>query len=354
MSTTCNVHDYFQALAGAWRSQVGATQSHAPSWPSLIPLAIACGEAGLIAQTVPPPAVLPAHVLRPLTQTLRLQKAQYLRRQGEIAKTFAVLGEARIEAILLKGWSIGRKYARPWCRPLGDVDLAVDPGDLLRAQAALRKVPGGTSMIDLHAGVPDVPDTNWRELYGRSVTVPLSGQQVRLLGPLDEAKQLIMHCWRHSARRAIWFCDVATAVESLPVDFPWNRLLNNNWDGGIYRAIIGLTRELLGARVNSDLAREHCVPSSWLRNTVLKCHATRLERALRGDSPDQFPRCGMQRIWGDPMRTVLRTGLSPFDSLAKIHLSGILCRPRQYAVRLCHKMTHQRRQQGVQMHEVRA
>ena len=51
-------------------------------------------------------------------------------------------------------------------RPSGDVDLCVPEGDVAAAAAKLSGPLPCT--VDLHAGVPDLPDRRWCEVLGRS------------------------------------------------------------------------------------------------------------------------------------------------------------------------------------------
>jgi hypothetical protein len=345
---------YFHAIANTWRHDRNNQTFASSQWERIVPTAISCGEAAFFWHETLPQSLLTAKQARDLQTACRLQQGQFLRRQHEIAAAFKVLNEAGVDAILLKGWSIGRRYAQPWRRPLGDIDLAVAPHDLSRASLALKKLPHAKRLIDLHAGVPDCSNTAWPELYSRSLMIPLQDQPMRMLGPTDELQQLIMHCWRHSARRAMWLCDVAVAAEALPADFAWDELFHNNPHGDIYRAVLGLARHLLGAEIASATARQLCEAPTWLLESVLACHEQRVQRAVRGESPDDFPRRGMQRVWGDPMRTVSRLGISPYRSLASIHAAGGLYRPLQYARRLRRKMSSEGSSHEIAVHEVRA
>src|SRR5262249_56795426 len=99
-------------------------------------------------------------------------------------------------------------------RPCDDVDLCVPEDQLAVAVGALSgPLP---CIVDLHGGVPDLPDRTWGEVFGRSRLVPGVGSEVRILGEEDQLRLLCLHLARHGIARPLWLCDVGACLEGLP------------------------------------------------------------------------------------------------------------------------------------------
>jgi hypothetical protein len=93
-----------------------------------------------------------------------------------------------------------------------------------------------------------------------------------MLGAEDHLVVLIRHFLRHNAWRPMWLCDIATAVESRPTDFDWDRCLSRpRHQRGWVACTLGLAHELLGAHLDGTpfAGRARHLPT-WLVPAVLR------------------------------------------------------------------------------------
>lgn len=176
------------------------------------------------------------------------------------------LAQAGLAPILCKGWSVARLYPEPHLRPYGDLDLWL-PRDQ-RARAAELLADAGDVDIDDH----DLDTLAPEEVAAHARTVELDGVPVRVLSPEHQLRTLCLHQLRHALWRPLWLVDVAVMVERLDADFDWDRCLfgpRHVRDG--VEVVIGLARELLGARVphGPDGVRVRRLPR-WLVPAVLE------------------------------------------------------------------------------------
>jgi hypothetical protein len=124
---------------------------------------------------------------RELHEVYRRFRLLALLHEREFAPVFSLLHDEGIEAVLVKGWSIARRYPERGLRPYGDIDLCVAPDQFERAERVLAGLPN----IDLHRGFTRIGQTKtvqrptsnvqrqriqqeWDELYARTQVVCLS------------------------------------------------------------------------------------------------------------------------------------------------------------------------------------
>src|SRR5205807_1179327 len=93
---------------------------------------------------------------------------------------------------------------------------------LTKAVAVLEQASGLRGVVDLHEGMPDLPDRSWDEVYRRSRLVRLRNSDVRILGAEDHLRLTCFHLLRHGAWCPLWLCDVVVILESLPPGFDWD------------------------------------------------------------------------------------------------------------------------------------
>jgi putative nucleotidyltransferase-like protein len=201
-----------------------------------------------------------------LHEVYRRHRLSALIHQREIAYVFSLLNAEGIEAVLVKGWAIARRYPDAALRPYGDIDLCIRPDQIEKAQAVLRCLENlDGHQVDLHSGFgeigssvrqtsvcrvsPKVPSwrrqrqtkalsdiSDWDELFDRSQLVlcepgvvttgsqaktkdpgPKSGVSasipVRILSDEDHLRILSLHLLRSGAWRPPWLCDVALLLE---------------------------------------------------------------------------------------------------------------------------------------------
>jgi hypothetical protein len=190
-----------------------------------------------------------------LHEVYRRQRLSALLHERELVEVLTLFRAEGIEAVLVKGWAIARRYPDPALRPYGDLDLCVAPAQFARAQAVLKRIQTlAGPFVDLHSGFGkigagkhldlsrlrkwllgardnsrELDGNSWDELYARSQVVTLeaqskdqspkskvqSGFPVRILSGEDHLRILCMHLLRSGARRPAWFCDVAMLVEEV-------------------------------------------------------------------------------------------------------------------------------------------
>jgi hypothetical protein len=199
----------------------------------------------------------------------------YAVREHQICEAFGALRAARIEPILLKGWSVARHYPAPITRPLGDIDLLVR-GDELRL--ARRIVRGN---IDWH-----VNDRLQPEFAARSQLVPLLATRVRVLCPEHSLRYVAIHMLRHGVWSPQWLQDVNVLINTRSADFDWDLSLGSDpVPAGWLKDALVLTRDLLGADLSGTPAANHTIPS-WLVPAVH--HAWRRQDPESNQPPESI------------------------------------------------------------------
>ena len=256
------------ALRGSWRLSSTALVTRA-DFETVTPLLYDSGAAGLgwwaIRDT--PLADTPSGEL--LHQAFRLLTLQAVIHQTKIEKVFRHLRAARVEPILIKGWSIARRYPEPGLRPYGDIDLLVRHEDYSTASRVVENADLRDCRVDLHPGIFELVDRPIGDIFARSKLVSDSGQ-ARVLCDEDHLALLAVHFLKHAGWRPLWLCDIALMLESMPDDFDWDVCLGCdkrrvNW----IHSVVGLARELLGASINDDRVAARAKAPAWVSESVL-------------------------------------------------------------------------------------
>ena len=341
-----------QALARAlWRcwDREPATVA-TPPCPATLTLGRVSGVGSLLASRR---AACPRWIPSDLRRDARLIAIESHRRQRDLLRVFAHLRSAGIEPILVKGWSVARSYACPERRPLGDLDLCVEPEALTRAVQAARELNLPANSVDLHAGVPDLCGERWADLYARSQLAPLHGEGIRVLHPVDLFRLVCMHFVRHLGSRPLWLVDVAVLLESYRDMLAQEIALIDGLPAGEWlHQVAHLAHTLLGARSPWPPPREvpeWLAPSVlWLWGHVGAMPPLREIVRTRAELAD-----ALRFRWWHPTRAVWRLGLSPTTPLWRIHLGSLMARPWQGAVRLCRALSLHRSEGSVAIHEHR-
>jgi hypothetical protein len=251
--------------------------------------------------------------------------------EAEVCQVFRLAGAHGFDALLVKGWSVARHYADSALRPYGDIDLCVPPNQLERAKQALAGVPADVE-LDVHIGVPDLPDRTWEQVFARSVVVPLDDVPIRVLGPEDLLRLVCLHLARHGGWRPLWLCDVAALLEAAPADFDWNYCLSgrpalSRW----VLAVTGLAHRVLEARISDPTIQEWALEAlpSWMEEAVRWRWATGRHRR-----PFSFycrhPRAAVDELFYhglSPIRSAFRLGPPPRTKLALVgvQLAAFAC-----------------------------
>ena len=202
--------------------------------------------------------------------------------------------------------------------------MCVRPEQHAVAVATLAAPAAEMFNVDLHRGLSQLHRPSLDDVYERSQLVPLGDVDVRTLGPEDHLRYMCIHMLQHGAYRALWLCDIAVVLESLPEDFDWEYLLRGDRrPAGWVASTVGLAHQLLGARLDGIPAAERTrhLPR-WLLPSVLNqwskeehymdigsmaysfLHPAQLLRALR-------------LRWPNPIQATVRVG-GPFNELPRL------------------------------------
>jgi len=328
------------ALVGSWRPSPSPLVLSPAALDDIAPLALGTGAAGLLWWRVQDPALRASPAASRLQAAYRLQATLAAVHEHQLRQALTLLRSARVEPLLMKGWAVARLYPAPGLRPYGDLDLCVRPEEYAAARAALAGPAGNGCPVDLHAGIPLLPDRSLEDLYGRSRVETVGEMEVRVLGPEDHLRLLCLHLLDHGAWRPLWLCDVAAAVESLPAGFDWDYFRR----GSARRAdwttcALVLAHHLLGARLDRAPAAlgARALPS-WLVPAVLRQwalgdpHREPLLHRLRLGS-GVFE--SLRQSWPDPITATLGVR-GPINRLPRLpfQLAQCLKRSAQIALEL--------------------
>ncbi len=179
-------------------------------------------------------------------------------------------------------------------------------------------------MVDLHKGLSELHSSSLDEVYDRSEVVRLADADVRILGSEDHLRYVCMHMLRHGAHRALWLCDVAVVLESLPKDFDWGYLLRGDRRRADWLACaVGLAHQLLGARLDDiPVARRARNLPRWLLPAVLRQWSSG-EHYIQSPTmaycvrhPTQLP-AALRLRWPNPIQATVGVG-GPFNELPRL------------------------------------
>jgi hypothetical protein len=317
-----------EALRGAWRFSPPRLDLPLAELQRLEPLFLKSGVAALVHWRARNSAPRNRPVPRSFHEAHKLQILAASIHQTHIKTVFNLFDAARIQAVLVKGWAIARQYPRPALRPYGDLDICVRPEQFDRAKGVLARPETKGIWIDLHHGFKALDAENELDLFARSQEVRLDGVPVYIPSAEDHLRMLCLHLLRHGAWRPVWLCDIALAMESTPSGFDWERFYGSDPQRAAWvRCVLGLARELLGARIEeppaeriadiSPTGRVDYSPARWLVKTVLR----RWGRWFNGDYRDKaLP--SLARHWWQPSR-VLEDLYFRFDPLrATVETNG--------------------------------
>lgn len=268
---------FLEAHRHVWRRDAPPLMLERDALLALLPTILASGSAGLVwprlrAQVEHLGA---AGFLLEHAYALQAEKNRLV--EERVMQAAERLDRVGVTPVLIKGWSLSRRYPPGVVRVAGDIDLVVPAGEyeaaletllawsmetgeinleLHHADRQLEKpVPaGGRSArcvdIDLHR------DTQWDSRpapdalqHAQRLTLD-NGLEIGVLCPEDNLRQLCFHFLWHGGARLMRLVDIAMVLESRPDDFAWERALGTdtrrrNW----VVTALGLAHQLLGARI---------------------------------------------------------------------------------------------------------
>ena len=314
------------ALAGAWRA------SPPPPQPSLssaalievTPLLLGTGAASLGWWRVRSSELRTSAAAHELRQAYRLYTLEAGRKERQIVQAITLLRSAGVEPLLVKGWAVARLYPERGLRPYGDIDLCVRPEQYAVAVAALAAPGAEPGAIDWHKGLPQLHRPSLDDVYERSQLVPLGDIDVRILGTEDHLRYMCIHMLQHGAYRALWLCDIAVVLESLPEDFDWEYLLRGDRRPADWVAsTVCLAHQLLGARLDGiPVAERTRQLPRWLLPSVLNQWSKEEHYMDIGSiaysfrHPAQLLK-GLRLRWPNPIQATVPVG-GPFNELPRL------------------------------------
>jgi hypothetical protein len=261
-----------EVLAGSWRrsnvSDLGISESELDA---IAPLLYDSGTAALGWHRVVKTQLRNCASAEVLHQAYRLQSLQSEIHAQKIEKVFRLLRQARVEAVLAKGWATAGRYSERALRPYGDIDIAVRPQDFKLAEDVLSAPEANDCWVDLHQHFSEIDERSVEDVFARARTVNLGNEQIRILGVEDQLALSCIHLLKHGAWRPLWLCDVGVMIESLPATFNWEICLGSNHTRANWIiCAIGLAKRLLGADTAALPSKIEPNPPEWLIENVLR------------------------------------------------------------------------------------
>lgn len=323
-----------RALRHSWRLSISSDLALA-DFEAITPLLYDSGAAGLGWWSIRDTELAATPSGELLHQAFRLLTLQAAIHQTKVEKVFKCFRAAKVEPILIKGWSVAFRYPQPGLRPYGDIDLLIRPEDHSTAASLVTSAELRDCRIDIHPGLLELADRPIPALFARSRLVTCGTEQVRILCDEDQIALLAIHFLKHAGWRPLWLCDVGLMLESMSPNFDWDVFLGTdkrrvNW----ILSVMGLARELLGASISDQPGAARATVPAWVIEGVL----TNWEQPFVGKHEPhnhqapirsylRSPRgvlADLKRRWPDPI-------------LATISVNGVFARRRRvrYQLRNC-------------------
>lgn len=257
------------ALRGAWRVVPPPLELGENELKLITPALLRSGSAALVWWKASRNSDL-REALREFLITYKVQTLRATIHELNVKKVFTALGATRVEAMLVKGWAIARRYPKPALRPYGDLDVCVRPDQFEVAKQTLKQSEAHNVWVDLHRGFGTLDNENADILFNRATTAPARGFMVQVPSEEDHLRILCLHLFRHGAWRPVWLCDIALALETRKKEFNWERFYGHDpRQRERLTCVISLAQELLGAHFDPATEVEKCGPvPRWLVRAV--------------------------------------------------------------------------------------
>src|SRR2546423_1140308 len=241
---------------------------------------------------------LPQSFRQELATKFRENATRNILLAAELVKIFKLFEAEGVEVLAYKGPALASSaYGDIAARRFVDLDIIVRKRDVRRAGALLQTLgyakacgltesheaillrsqhnlayarDGGKLMVEVHwtlAARQFASVSIDEEVWGRAVSVPLRGGEVKSLSPEDLLLALCVHGTKHLWERLAWVCDVAELVNS-HAQLDWSFVFRLAADAHVERMLrLGLRRgsELLDARLPESVGRQICADEAVAR-----------------------------------------------------------------------------------------
>lgn len=331
-------------LRGAWRDAPPSLDISADELEELTPLLLSGGAAALCWRRIRHTRLRDSSAGAQLHQAHRLQAIQARLDKEHIERVVRLLRAAGVESVLVKGWAAERLYPERGLRPLGDVDLCVEPRQYDTAASVL-KTPADQQLVDLHEGFAKLGGPGWGAWYARSQLVRLGQTDIRVLGPEDHLHALCFHMLREGGWRPLCLCDIATTLESRPAGLSWEQLLSGpKRTREVISCAAGLAYQLLDADLKGfpSEAGVKQLPS-WVVPTALKEWGTPIPSFRRRHAAPMLTylrrplalKKAFKDRWPNPIEATIVAG-APFNEFprAPFQLKASLLKAKSFLRRL--------------------
>lgn len=207
----------------------------------------------------------------------RHQSLQAALHERNLKRVIPLMNRFGVDPVLVKGWTIARRYPEAGMRPYVDFDFCVRSEEAEAARAALREPEAEGCLVDLHVGFDKFQGIRIEDVYARTRRVELGETEVRVLGPEDELRLLCVHLLRHGVSTPLWLCDLALVLENLPEGFDWDLCLSGTRREADYVACaLGLVAALFGLDLSGTPVSERAKSlPTWMVTSVLNTWGTR-------------------------------------------------------------------------------
>jgi len=269
---------------------------------------------------------VPAALRAQLADLYRHQVLEGARFERGLELRVRALREGGIEPVVIKGWSIARRYPAKGLRHYSDLDLVVRRDQVAAAERILSPYAEDRLAVDLHPFMPHVEGRDAAALQARLLRVPLGAIEVTTLGDEDHLWLLALHALGHGLWRMIWLVDLAVLVEARAETLDWDYLFAgppNNVRG--VEVALTLTHTVLGARLdNTPIARLVERQPRWVEPALLRQWA----EPYQVYAPiTAMPRLGAildeaRRRWPNPIRATAAAH-GPWNELPRLPLQTL-------------------------------
>lgn len=218
---------------------------------------------------------IPFNVEQELQEIYHHQSWQSIRLHYELKKILKVLGDEDIPVIVLKGAALAELvYKDIALRPMGDIDILVQPRDLLRSHRVLLRegyssvsffrelrehltYDNGRAHIEVHPRIKELPNLNpWNHAHRATI----ASTDTLVLGKEDFFLHICVHPYRHLRKTGsvslIWLYDIAEFLNRYRAELDWDYITETSKKHrveGVVYSFSRLTNELFGEHIPSDV-----------------------------------------------------------------------------------------------------